>query len=112
MYLYEISFKYLDSLKEDWHSAQVVVYDHNTVLGETFMYALEKADEEGEWDGVDRLLGKYLGTKDDEVCFYFDIADLNDSGAGRWTMLVPELQQSHDIIIKDIACIDWQEVCD
>lgn len=109
MYLYEIEFKYLDSLKEDWHTAQVVVYDHLTVAGETFAYALDNAESEGDWDGVDKLLTKQLGTNDEEVCFYFDLADLNEYGEERLAMLVPELQNSHDIIIKNIACVNWGE---
>lgn len=109
MYHYEIEFKYLDSLKEDWHTANVIVYDHLTVLGETFARALDYGESEGEWDGANKLLSKYFDLNDEEVCFYFDIADLNDCGAGRWTMLVPELQQSQDIIIKRITCIDWKE---
>lgn len=109
MFLYEIKYKFLDSLNEDWHDALIVVYDSMTILGETFANALDYGESDGEWDGANKLLKKYFDKTDDDICFYFDIADIKENGTSRWTRLVPEIQYSFDITIKQIDLIDRKD---
>lgn len=107
--IYEIEYRYDDEYKADepTHNAFVCVYDSSKVgAGETIHYALEKANEDGDWTGLDKLLGKLFGLKDEDICFYYDTKWLKQEGAyystSRLTRLVPELQKSFDIVIEDI----------
>ena len=95
---YEIEYKYEDELDEKrWRTSIVVVYDSsNNTEGATFQHALDCANEDGDYSGVNRLLEKY-GTNDDEVAFYFDKAGISDES------LVLEIQHDFDIVINDIA---------
>lgn len=106
--IYEIEFRYDDEYKanEPTHNAFVCVYDSSEVgAGETIQYALDKANEDSDWSGVDKLLGKLFGLKDEDIAFYFDVSNIKHTGVSRLTRLVPELQKSFDIVIDDI----WAE---
>lgn len=103
--IYEIEYRYDDEYKADdpTHNAFVCVYDSSEVgAGETIHYALEKAHEDGDWTGLDKLLGKLFDLKDDDICFYYDISDIEDGATNRALALVPELQKNFDIVIEDI----------
>lgn len=106
--IYEIEYRYGDEYKagEPTHNALVCVYDSSKVgAGETIHYALEKANEDGDWAGLDKLLGKLFDLKDEDICFYYDISDIEDGATIRALALVPELQKSFDIVIEDI-CVE------
>lgn len=102
--IYEIEYKYADEYikGEPSHNCFVCVYETGSVEGDTIQYALDKANEDGDWSGLDKLLGKLFGLKDEDICFYFDVSDIVDKGTSRLTRLVPELQKSFDIVINDI----------
>ena len=102
--IYEIEYKYADEYikGEPSHNALVCVYETGTVEGDTIQYALDKANEDDDWSGVDKLMGALFGLKDEDVCFYFDVSNILKEGASRLTKLVPELQKDFDIVIKDI----------
>ena len=109
MYLYEIEYRNLDELMDgnEPHNAYVVVYDSGTIEGETFAYALDKANEDSDFTGVDKILTKTFELKDDDICFYYDINDIADE-ATKWGKLVPELQKSFNIFITDIDYIQGE----
>ena len=102
--IYEIEYKYADEYikGEPSHNALVCVYETGSVEGDTIQYALDKANEDGDWSGVDKLMGALFGLKDEDICFYFDVSNTLKEGASRLTKLVPELQKDFDIVIKDI----------
>ena len=106
--IYEIEYKYADEYikGEPSHNALVCVYETGTAEGDTIQYALDKANEDGDFSGVDDLLGRLFGLKDEDICFYYDTNDLKREGVyystSRLTRLVPELQKDFDIVIKDI----------
>lgn len=103
--IYKIEYRYADEYKADepTHNALVCVYEGDEVgAGETIGYALDKANEDGDFSGVDKLMDKLFGLKDDDIAFYFDINDIVDKGTSRLTRLVPELQKSFDIVINNI----------
>ena len=102
--IYEIEYKYADEYikGEPSHNALVCVYETGSVEGDTIQYALDKANEDDDWSGVDKLMGKLFGLKDEDICFYFDISNILDKGTSRLTKLVPELQKDFGIVIKDI----------
>lgn len=103
--LYEIEFRYLDALNEPWHTANVVIYDSNTAFGANLRHAMDVADEDGDFGGVDKLLLSTFGVKDDDICFYLDLKYVDDSGAGRDTAKVLELQRGFDILVNNITFI-------
>lgn len=102
--IYEIEYRYADEYKADepTHNCFVCVYETDTVEGDTIQYALDKANEDGDFSGVDKLMGALFGLKDEDICFYFDLANILDKGTSRLTKLVPELQKDFDIVVKDI----------
>lgn len=106
--IYEIEYRYDDEYKADepTHNAFVCVYETGSAEGDTIQYALDKANEDSDWSGVDKLLGKLFGLKDEDICFYFDANELKQEGVyystSRLTRLVPELQKDFDIVIEDI----------
>ena len=106
--IYEIEYRYDDEYKanEETHNAFVCVYETGTAEGDTIHYAIEKANEDGDWTGLDKLLGRLFDLKDDDICFYYDTNTLKREGVyystSRLTRLVPELQKSFDIVIEDI----------
>lgn len=102
--IYEIEFRYSDEYVagEATHNALVCVYETGTAEGDTIRYALDRANEDGDFSGVDKLLLNLFGLKDEDICFYFDLSDIEDTGTSRLTKLVPELQESFGIVIRDI----------
>lgn len=102
--IYEIEYKYADEYikGEPSHNALVCVYETGSVEGDTIQYALDKANEDGDWSGVDKLMVALFGLKDEDICFYFDVSNILKEGGSRLTKLVPELQKDFDIVIKDI----------
>ena len=104
--IYEIKYKFKDELNEGgWRTSYVCVYETDTAEGDTIQHTLDLANEDGDFTGVDKLMGKLFGLKDEDIAFYFDISDIVDRGTSRLTRLVPELQKSFDIVINDI----WAE---
>ena len=108
--LYEIEYKFLDELNEpNWRVSDIVVYDSSEVgFGETLEYAFEKANEDDDFSGVDKLLRKMYDVDDDSVAFYLDLNNIAEGGTSKSTKLVSELQQSHGIIVKDINYIQME----
>lgn len=102
--IYEIEYRYDDEYKADepTHNALVCVYETGSAEGDTIQYALDRADEDSDWSGVDKLLGRLFGLKDEDICFYFDISSIKDTGTSRLTQLVPELQKDFDIVIEGV----------
>lgn len=102
--IYEIEFRYDDEYKanKETHNAFVCVYETGTAEGDTIQQAQEWACEDGDYAGLDKLLENLFSLKDDDICFYFDITDIKDTGTSRLTKLVPELQKSFGIVINDI----------
>lgn len=102
--IYEIEYKYADEYikGEPSHNCFVCVYETGTAEGDTIQHALDLANEDGDWSGVDKLMVKLFGLKDEDICFYFDLANILDKGTSRLTKLVPELQKDFDIVVKDI----------
>ena len=98
--IYEIRYKFNDDLPEKgWRNSTVVVYDAFTSAdGAILQHALDRADKDGDYSGVDKILEKY-GTKDDEVVFYFGNTGIENES------LVLELQRDLDIIINNIHFI-------
>lgn len=96
--LLEIEYLYLDELQESkskgWRTANMVVYDTSTVLGETIQHALDSIDEDGT-GGIDKVMTKFFGVMDDEVAFYFDRNGIEDES------LFLEIQADYDIVIND-----------
>lgn len=105
--LYEIDYLFLDELDEKgFRTSNVVVYDSSEVgFGETLQYAMDKTNENGDYSGVDKLLGEKYGLSDDDIAFYCDLAYIEERNTSKSTRLVCELQQSHDILIKNIYFI-------
>lgn len=104
--LYQIEFKYLGSLNEPWHTANVVVYDTMSAFGANVQHALDVANDDGDYSGLDKLLQKTLDVKDDEVIYYLDLHYVDDSSMGRETAMVLEIQRSMDILINAIDCVE------
>ena len=102
--IYEIEFRYDDEYKanDETHNAFVCVYETGTAEGDTIQQAQEWAVEDGDYAGLDKLLENLFGLKDDDICFYYDVSDINDTGTSRLTRLVPELQKSFQIVINNI----------
>ena len=102
--IYEIEYKYADEYikGEPSHNAFVCVYETGMGEGDIIQSALDKANEDDSWSGVNKLMGKLFGLKGEDIAFYFDLSDIKDDGTSRMTKLVPELQKDFDIVIKDI----------
>jgi hypothetical protein len=109
--LYEIDYKFLDEIGEpDWRNGQVVAYRTGTPAGDTMAHALECAEEDGDFTGVDKLLMKMLSVRDDDVAFYYDVADIENDGTPLYTKLGVELQKNFGIIINDIRKVaEWRD---
>ena len=95
MNLYEIEYRYSDD--SEWHNACVVGYTTNTVAGDTLDKIMDKANEDGDWGGVDKYLTKTLEITDSDVIFYLDETDITPY------QVVCELQQELGVEIKDIT---------
>ena len=95
--IYEIEYKFEDELNESgWRTSNLCVYDSSEVgAGETIQYALDKANEDDDWSGVDKLMGKLFGLKDDDIAFYFDRNGVEDGG------IISQVERDFDIIIND-----------
>lgn len=91
--VYEIEYRYSD--EDEYHNAYVLVYKTGTVLGDTIQHALDCANEDGDYSGLDKLLSDHYDLCDNDICFYFDESD-NVRG------LEKELELSFDIRIKDM----------
>lgn len=107
MYLYDITFKYLDALNEDWKTSYLVAYNPETAKGKELETALETASKDGDYKKVTDVLTD-LEVTDEDVCFYFDITNCGDE-LTRWTELVPSAQQSFNILIKDITYLTGED---
>lgn len=102
--IYEIEYKFDDELNESgWRNSNLCVYETGTPSGDTIDHALELANEDGDFTGVDNMLGKMFGLRDDDIAFYFDRAGIEDKS------LVLELQRDFDIIINDLTEVDKYE---
>lgn len=102
--IYEIEYKFEDELNESgWRNSNLCVYEIGTPSGDTIDHALELANEDGDFTGVDNMLGKMFGLRDDDIAFYFDRAGIEDES------LVLELQHDFDIIINDLKEVDKYE---
>lgn len=102
--IYEIEYKFEDELNESgWRNSNLCVYETGTPSGDTIDHALELANEDSDWSGVDNMLGKMFGLRDDDIVFYFDRAGIEDES------LVLELQHDFDIIINDLKEVDKYE---
>lgn len=102
MYLYEIRYKYLDSLDRDWTSTYIVVYDTSTEEGRKLQEATSVAQDEND-PKLNKAL-EPLEVTDSEVLFYYDIDAYGDD-ISKWANFPLRVQQELDIIIKDIDYI-------
>lgn len=94
--IYEIEYKFEDELNESgWRTSNLCVYETGSVEGDTIQYALDKANEDGDWAGVDRLMGVLFGLKDDDIAFYFDKNRVEDDS------IISQVERDFDIIIND-----------
>ena len=93
---YEIEYKFDDELNErGWRTSNLCVYETGTVEGDTIQYALDKANEDDDWTGVDKLMGTLFGLKDEDIVFYFDKNGVeNDS-------IISQVERDFDIVIND-----------
>lgn len=108
--IYTIRYKFLDEIGEKgWRDSLVCVYEQGTPSGDNLQHALDVANDEDDWSGVDKLLTAMFKLKDDDIAFYYDTSDLEDGATNRALALVVELQKSNDILIDDIRCIDVYE---
>lgn len=108
--IYEIRYKYLDELGDKgWRTSDICVYEVGTPSGDNLQHALDIANEEDDFSGVDKLLTAMFKLKDDDIVFYYDISDIEDGATNRALALVVELQKNFDILIDDIRCIDVYE---
>lgn len=106
--IYEIEYLFEDELGSEresstWRNSNLCVYETGTPSGDTIDHALELANEDGDFTGVDNMLGKMFGLRDDDIAFYFDRAGIEDES------LVLELQHDFDIIINDLKEVDKYE---
>lgn len=108
--IYEIEYKFDDEWSEDrWRTGVVCVYETGTPSGDNLQHALDLANEDDDWSGVDKLLTAMFDLKDDDIVFYYDISDMRESNTSRLTRLAVELQKNFDIIINDIGMVDTYE---
>ena len=100
---YEIEYRFTDELDDKYDGnriSDVIVYNSSKVgWGETLDYALDKANEDGDYSGVDKLLGKMYGLDDEHVAFY------NDTDLDNVEDLKNELEAIFDIKIFNITLI-------
>lgn len=104
--IYEIEYLFEDEFGDEsstWRNSNLCVYETGTPSGDTIAHALKLADEDGDYTGVDNMLGKMFGLRDDDIAFYFNRAGVED------VSLVLELQRDFDIIINDLKEIDEYE---
>ena len=103
MDLYEIEYNFIDEFKanETHRIANVVLYDsEDGGLGQEFSEKLQQTNDNSDYTEVNKMLHDHLDIDSDEdVCFYFDWASIDDSGCGRGTKLTEELQNDFDIHI-------------
>lgn len=92
--IYEIEYRYSD--EDEFHNAYVLIYETGTVLGDTIQHAMDCADEDGDWAGLDKLLYDHYGLSDGDICFYVDVTVADEGDAKK------DLEQSFDIIVKDM----------
>ena len=101
--IYEIDYKFDSEWRDDgWRTGLVCVYETGTPSGDNLQHALDLANEDDDWSGVDKLLTTMFDLKDEDIAFYYDISDMRESGTSRLTRLAVELQKNFDIIINDI----------
>lgn len=99
--IYEIEFNYGDEMeyhlgdKTRTHNAYILIYATGTPLGDTIQHALDCGNEDGDFSGLDKLLLKHYGLKDDDICFYFDRNGIEDES------LILEIEHDFDIRIED-----------
>lgn len=104
--MYEIDYKFYDELQDSGsRTGLVIVYETGTPSGDTLQHALDCANEDGDFSGVDKLLLKMFDVRDDDVVFYYDLSDMEDTGTSRQTKLAVELQNSFDIVVNDIGIV-------
>lgn len=109
--IYEIEYRYYDEFvsNTECHNALVCVYETGTPSGDNLQHALDLANDDGNWSGVDTLLTAMFDLKDDDIVFYYDINDMRESNTSRLTRLAVELQKNFDIIINDIEMVEMYE---
>lgn len=93
--IYQIKFRYSD--EEDFRDAYVLVYQTGTVLGDTIAHALDEADEDGDYSGLDKLLYDHYGLTDGGICFYYD----TDDAIGK-RKLENSLELAFDIVVRNM----------
>lgn len=101
--LYEIKYKFMDELGDPmWRYSFLCVYDSEEEEGELLDSALNELEEEGGKERLDKVLMQLIGREDDDICFYYDISSILESGTLKGAKLVCEIQKSFDIIVSDI----------
>lgn len=90
--VWELEYRYSD--EDEFHNAYIVIYYTGEPLGDTIDHALELANEDDDWSGVDKLLGTVFGISDSDVCFYFEPRGI--------TPIKKDIELDFDIVIKDM----------
>ena len=108
--IYEIEYKFEDERADDgWRTGLVLVYETGTASGDNIQHALDCANEDDDWSGVDKLLKAMFKLDDDSIVFYYDINDMDERNTSKLTRLAVELQKNFYIIINDIGMVDTYE---
>lgn len=108
--IYEIEYKFEDEMRDDgWRTGLVLVYETGTASGDNIQHALDLANEDDDWSGVDKLLKAMFKLEDDSIAFYYDMNDMDERNTSKLTRLAVELQKNFDIIINDIGMVDTYE---
>lgn len=108
--IYEIEYKFEDEMSDDgWRTGLVLVYETGTASGDNIQHALDCANEDDDWSGVNKLLKTMFKLEDDNVAFYYDVSVMSEGNTSKLTRLAVELQKNFDIIINDIEMVDTYE---
>lgn len=99
--VYEIEYKFQDELAEKgWRTGLVLVYETGTADGDNIQHALDCANEDDDWSGVDKLLTSMFGFMDEDIAFYFDRNGIETES------LVLEIEHDFDIVINKIGKVE------
>lgn len=105
--VYTIDYLFQDELNDKQmvdnpRCSNLVCYTKDSKLGKT----LREAEDTDNFDKLDEYMYEQVGIRDEDVAFYFWLDSIEDNGTAPLVRLVPELQNSHDIVVLDINFMD------
>ena len=75
--IYEIDYKFDSEWRDDgWRTGLVCVYETGTPSGDNLQHALDLANEDDDWSGVDKLLTTMFDLKDEDITSGITLIDL------------------------------------